>query len=528
MDILDRYNQAVNSRAPWNNTYKECARYCWPSAQNIVKSVASEGEGQILTVDIADSTAIKAALRMTSGIFSYLMPVGVKWFEFKSRDKQLGQNRVVQLWLSSATSAVHSEIWRSNYQREMFSSIRSLVVFGTAAISVERIGGNLVYRNYHLADIFFEENNVGVVDVVFRRMFYTARQAAQEFGEENLTKEMMQCLKSGDYVRKFEIVHCVYPRKDYDTEKIDSGGKKFVSQYIDVSQKKVLKEGGFDSMPYLIGRFDKSPDELMGRSPAMELLPDIKMLNDMRYTFVLSSELACRPPLIVEDDGVIGQPSTGPGDIIYKRHGSEDPRPLQTGSNAALTHEVIQMERQGIMEGFYNDLFQALADYRNMTAYEVSQRVEEKFVMLAPAISGLQKELFDPLVIRTLELIKGTEPLEDTPVGTNLDIEVAYQGRLALAMSNMQTNAIEITLAKWAPYQQFYPVFDNINLDKAFVTSAINAGVPADHVLTEDEVGQNREEKQQMEKIAAQTQIAESASKAIKNVSGTPYAEAML
>ena len=110
MDILDRYNQAVNSRAPWNNTYKECARYCWPSAQNIVKSVASEGEGQILTVDIADSTAIKAALRMTSGIFSYLMPVGVKWFEFKSRDKKLGQNRVVQLWLSSATSAVHSEI----------------------------------------------------------------------------------------------------------------------------------------------------------------------------------------------------------------------------------------------------------------------------------------------------------------------------------------------------------------------------------------------------------------------------------
>jgi hypothetical protein len=248
------------------------------------------------------------------------------------------------------------------------------------------------------------------------------------------------------------------------------------------------------------------------------------MLNNMRYTFVLQVEKVASPPLIVEDDGVIGQPSTGPDSIIVKRHGADDPRPLQTGANPQLTAEVISLERQGIMEGFFNDLFQALAQYRNMTATEVVERVEEKMVILAPSISGLQKELWDPLISDSKDLLIGTE---EFPEDVGVELDVVYQGRLALAMSNMQTNAIEATIAKWSPYQPFYPVLDNLDLDKAFVTSALNAGVPADIVVSEEDVAAKRKQSQELEQAAAQAEIAATGSQAIKNIQGSGLAEAL-
>jgi len=271
-------------------------------------------------------------------------------------------------------------------------------------------------------------------------------------------------------------------------------------------------------MPYKIGRFELAPDEIMGRSPAIELLPDIKMLNSMRYTFVESSEKASNPPIIIEDDGVVSQPATGPADVIVKRQGAEDPHPLQTGANPQLTAEVVMQERQGLSEGFANDLFQSLANYRNMTATEVEGRREEKMVMIAPTITGLQKELLDPLIIRTLHLLEEGGEIEKLDV----DVDVTYQGRLALAMSNMQTNAIELWVAKWSPYQQYFPVLDNVNIDEGAATSALNMGVPAHLIRTEDEVSGMREKTQQAQEAKQSAELMETGSKAIRNLQGTP------
>lgn len=511
MEILDRYNQLKQERSVWDNTFEQVGKYVWPDARTIVKSITVPDEGQVLTVDINDSTAIKAALRMTAGIFSYLMPVGVKWLELKPADNRYKDDREIIRKLSEATDALHSYIWRSNFQREIFTTIRSLVVFGTGCIAVYKVDRELIYRNYHIADIFFEENADGKIDVVFRRMTYTARQMAQKF--KKVPKVVTDAIANKDFIKKFEVVHAVYPRKDYDTRKKDL--KKFVSQYILVDDETILEEGGYDSQVYLVGRYDKAPDELMGRSPAIELLPDIKMLNEMRKTFLESSEMAATPPLLVEDDSVIGQPAVGPKDVIVYRAGSPKPEALQTGANPALTAEVLMNERQEVREGFYNDLFQALAQYRNMTATEVMERVEEKMVMLAPVISGLSKELFDPLLMRSLDLIYS---MDGAPEKVNEKIVINYQGRLAMAMSNMQTNAVEVWVSKWMNIQQLYPVLDVLKLEEAAAASALNSGVEARLVRTQEEIAAFRKQGEDVLLARQAAEIAEKGSKAIKNL----------
>ncbi len=523
-NLLARYEDAKTRKSQYDSTLTEVGKYVWPPMQDMIRTVTVENEGQVRTVDIYDSTANLAAYRMTSGIFSYLMPVGTKWFEFTAKDNQLNNDPVVQAWLSKATAAVHKEIWRSNFQREMFITIRSSCVFGTSCISVERYGSDIIFRTYHIGNLFFEENAKGYIDTVFRRIFYTARQARQEWPDVNLGKSVEAELKKEQpSSERFEFLHCVYPNSDYNKEKV--GSKKYKSLFINIKDRHIIKESGYDGMPYLVARFSKTPDEIMGRSPATELLPEIKMLNAMKRTFIEAAEKEANPPLVFEDDGVVGQPVTSANGAIIVRAGAKYPEALRTGSNAQLNAEIIAQQQQLIREGFFNDLFDALANYRNMTATEVVQRVEEKMVLLAPAISALQKELFDPLITRVLDLLPESA-LEKPPF--EFDKNIVYQGRLALAMSNMQTNAIESTLAKWQPYLELAPdLFDNIKLDDAFRTSALNAGVPAEMLTDEEFRTQIRSERNARNQAAMDAQVMADASKAYKNVAVAPQPGSM-
>ena len=530
-EILNRYEDVKSRRTKYNSIMQEAGFYAWPNAQDMVRN-AWQTEALIRTAEVYDSTALMSAYRMTSGIFSYLMPVGVMWFEFVPQLHELSKDPTMQQWLSTARALTHKEIWRSNFQREMFITIRSMIVFGTGVISVEKIGGEIIFKSHHIGFMFFDDNSRGEIDTVYRQIFYTARQAAQEFGINNLSKSVRKAIETGKLDEKSEYVHFVAPNGDFDSSKIGSKSKRVKSLYINIPDRTVIKVSGFDELPYLVARFSRAPQEIMGRGPAIEYLPEIKMLNRMKKTFIEASEKAVNPPLIAEDDGVVGQPVTSPGGMIYVRPGAMKPEPLQTGTNVALNAEIIKQQQDLVKEGFFVNDFQALANNVNMTATEVVERVEEKIVNIAPAITSLQKEIFSPLITRVLNLLIKAERIPSPPV--SFDFDIVYQGRLALAMSNLQTNAIEATLAKWQPYVQLAPnnPYDNVDFDVSFRTSWLNSGAPAEGLKDVDEMNEKRQEIEELQVAQAQAQIANDASKAFRNVnetieSGSP-AEALL
>ena len=98
---------------------------------------------------------------------------------------------------------------------------------------------------------------------------------------------------------KFEYVHVVAPNKDFDKDKTGSSSKKVKSLYIAVEDKEIVKSGGFDELPYLVARFSTVPGEIMGRCPAIELLPEIKMLNRMKRTFITMSHTESKTSIVV-------------------------------------------------------------------------------------------------------------------------------------------------------------------------------------------------------------------------------------
>ncbi|HOM61808.1 MAG TPA: portal protein [Anaerohalosphaeraceae bacterium] len=518
--LYEKYLDRRSAREPWNLLLEEVARYCWPNAANFLvretTDSASGGNAQtpVVATDIADATAIQASIRMAAGIISYLTPYGIRWFDFRVSEEKYNRDLALQKELSLQTQDVHAALWRSNFQREMFTACRQLAVFGTAVISVERSGNELVFRTYPIQSVYFEENSRGQIDTVYRRIEYNWRTFRQEFPEAELPRNVEKMLEEMD---TFECIHAVFPNEEYNPEKLDSWAYKSV-YFLPIGKMFVVRESGFSTLPYKIGRFERAPGELMGRSPAIELLPDIKMLNQMRRIYIQYSDLNTLPPLIVEEGTLLNNPMIAPGAILVKMPGSPDPVPLRTGSNIVLTDSMIQAERQRVLEGFYYDLFQALADYRNMTAYEVSQRMEEKLVMLSPLILGVQKEMLDPLILRARELIYESQPERLLRVGGR-KVEIVYHGRLAMAMSASQVRAIDVWLNKWVPYQQFYPVLDVLNLDEAAIQSAIHGGVPAELVRMPDEIEQMRQERTEKENKMMEMQMLQQGAQAVKDLS---------
>jgi hypothetical protein len=523
--ILERYEAAKKIREESNSILEEIGRYVWPNSRDMEQAI-NQPPGQVRTLDVMDSTARTAAHRMTAGLFSFIMPAGqdLTWFEYEAQSAEDRENDDIRTWLSNSTDAVHSELLRSNFQRAMFMTLKSMVVFGTGciALTLARNKKDLFFRNYHIGDIFFEENDWGQLDVVFRRIRYTNRQAVQKFGIKKVSEKVRKEYEAKKFNTKHEYVHAVFPRDDVKPEKVDASGMPFESIYIEVESKIAVDEGGFKRQVYLIGRLELAPNELLGRGPAHDLLPEIRMLNDMRATYIEGAESAHTPPLLAEDDSIVGQPVTGPQGVLYYRQGSPIPVPLKTGFDAIGLGVDIEKQRLIIKDGYFNDLFDALENIRNISsATEAEIRQAGKLVIVAPMVAGQQKELFDPLAVQSLQLLSqkgGKEAIKPAP--DDFEFDIVYQGRLAKAMSQLQSNAIELWLGKWTALEEIWPVSDNVDMDEAARLTANNSGVPGQVMRSIKDREAMRKERKAKQDMAEGAEIGATAAKAIKDVSG--------
>ena len=518
-EVLERYGEAKTRKSRTDNERREAGKYAWPAAQDQVRNAFSRDD-IIKTIDKYDDTAVRSAYRMTSGIFTYLMPAGSFWHGFKAQDYLLNQQPEYQKWMSIAATQTHAELMRSNFQREMFLTIRSMIVFGTGVISVEMIGSDIIFKSHHIGFMFFDDNSRGEIDTVYRQIFYTVRQAAQAFGIGKLSKSAAKAFKAKKFTEKHEYVHVCAPNKDFDGR---MGSGKVKSFYICIQDKQIVKEDpDFKHLPYLVARFARTPGAIMGYGPAMEYIDDIRMLNRMAASYIEAAEIANNPPMMVEDDGVIGQPVTGPHGMIYIRSGAQFPQPYVSGINVQSNAEVLNQMREVVRMAFFNDLFEPMGQHRNMTATEVDARIEELIVIVTPAVVSLANEIFSPMLTRILDLLirsprKGNR-IPSPPA--SFDYDVTYQGRLALAMANVQSNAALTVLAAYQPYNEITPVLENVNIDTTFRESWINAGANAENLTDFDAMIEARQQRQQADELAAQAETAETGSKALKNLSG--------
>ena len=283
----------------------------------------------------------------------------------------------------------------------------------------------------------------------------------------------------------------------------------FASVYICMETKMVMQESGFQEFPYVVPRFLKATGEVMGRSPAMVALPDVKMLNLMSKTIIQAAQKLIDPPLLVPDDGFLLPVRTQPGGLNFFRSGTRDTiTPLNTGANIPIGLSMEEQRRTAIRSAFYVDQL-LTGGSPNMTATEVVQRQEERMRVIGPVLGRLMNEMLRPMIDRVFALMLRADMLAPPPeILQGLDVDGEYVSPLARAQKSSSLNSTMKALEILLPLAQALPVADHINADGLVNHIMDSLGVPKKVVKPQSEVDAGREEQAAQQQAMMERQEA--------------------
>jgi hypothetical protein len=534
--IKKRVDALASDRGTWEVNWQEILDYVMPRKADVV-TLRTKGEKR--TEVLFDSTAITANNLLAASLQGTLTSPSLPWFSIKLRDEEINENRDVQLWLEDTARRMYDTFNETNFNTEVHEMYLDLCSIGTGALFVEE--GNKGYdidgihfNCLHIAEYYIQENINGKVDTLYRKYKLTARQAVQEFGEKNVGEKILTATKEKPD-QKFNFIHAVEPTEDYKRATGKSSTKlPYHSCHVCEEDKMVVRTGGYNEFPYLVPRWSKATGEIFGRSPSYNALPDIKTLNKAVEIGLKAWAKAIDPPLLVQDDGVIGRVRTTPAGITVVRNDGAV-KPLQIGSNWQITDLKENQLRTAIRQAFYSDQLQ-LQEGPQMTATEVQVRYELMQRLLGPTLGRFQSEFLNPLIERVFGIMYRAGALLPEPSvvrGSKIDVE--YVGPLARSQRMEEAVAIERLYQLAMNIAQVDPaIMDNIDHDEAVRLRGKLLGVPKTVLRGKDQVNEMRNaraEQQQMAQMAQQQQAQAQAMKTQAEASKTmsdPNVQAML
>lgn len=468
-DILRRLELLTSQRAVFDAHWREIAQRVLPRADHFR---TNRQPGDKRTELVFDATAGLALERFAAAMESMLTPRTQRWHKLRCADEALNDSPAVRAYLDEVTQILFSVRYSpgANFASQANEVYMSLGAFGTGGIFVdELVGQGIRYRSVPLSEMYVAENHQGVIDCVFRRLSMTVRQFAQRFGRDKLTDRQKGALeKHPDQL--MDVIHAVQPRDDVEYGKRNFKGMAWASCYVNVESRDVVDEGGYRAMPYAIGRYVTGPKETYGRSPAMTVLPDIKMLNEMSKTVIRAAHKQVDPPLLLQDDGALQAFDLRPGALNFggvDEQGRQLVHPLQTNARVDIGLEMMDQRRKVINDAFLVTLFQILVEAPQMTATEAMLRAQEKGALLAPTMGRQQSEFLGPLIERELDILAHAGMLPPMPremIQSGGEVDVDYVSPLNRAQRADEGVAILRTLESITPLAQIDPsvmqVFD--------------------------------------------------------------------
>lgn len=387
---------------------REIAERIWPNQARLFNTkgfITTKGEKR--TDELFDSTASVALNRFSAILDSLLTPRGQKWHRLVANDPNLMKDREAKLWFEEATRRLFKYRYapKANFVSQNARGYKSLGAYGTAVLFIDKLQSEpgLRYRDIHLSESYIFENHQGLPDKIIRFFALEARQAHQKWGDA-LPEKILSAAKEKP-TEMFYFLHCVEPREDYDPIRIDYMGMRYASYYMSVEGRTILEQGGYRSFPYAVSRYDQESGETYGRSPAMDVLPAIKTLNEEKKVMLKQGHRTVDPVLLVHDDGILDTLSLRPGSAVsggISKEGRELVKPLPIG-NVQIGKELMDDERTVINDAFLVTLFQILTETPTMSATEVLERAKEKGILIAPTVGRQESERLGPQIERELD-----------------------------------------------------------------------------------------------------------------------------
>lgn len=529
--VIRDFNYLFGLRGNWNSHWTEIAQRIYPDHSYLFQNFSQITQmGDKRMTQVYDSTGVLALQRFGAIMDSLLTPRNQFWHQLKANDPVLQRDRGVRLWFDRVNDILFEQRYaqKSNFSSNNQEQYLSLGAYGTGILLIDDLAGNtgLRYKNVHLGQVYLQENHQGVVDRVVRHFIMTARQAMQKFGDD--CPEVISAIAEMQPERQFFFIHWVGPNEDREPGRKDYKGMPFASYYVSIEGRKLVARGGYRTFPYAVSRYRQAPFEAYGRSPAMDVLPAIKTLNEEKKTMLRAGHRALDPVLLAHDDGVVAAFSLEPGSINpggITKDGRLLIQPLPSG-NIPDGEKLMEDERKLINDTFLVNLFQILTENPEMTATEVMERTREKGILLAPTIGRQQSEYLGPMIDRELDILSRQGLLPPQPrllQQAKGQYKIIYDTPISRAQKADQVSGTMRTMEAFMQYAQGAQdnsILHLINIDVAGPAIAEANGVPASWMNTPEKIAQMRQQQAQQQQMQTAIQAAPAAAGMMKAQGG--------
>jgi hypothetical protein len=509
------------------NLYQQFADLGYP-VENQITTKRAYGEDKSL--DVRDPTAIFALDKATSGFIGAWIPSDRFFFGIRVKNKQLAGLDSVKRYCALATEIAHDEIFDSNYLMQLQNTAKACIGFGTGNSYCEwnlKLK-KLVFKDWHVSSYTFKEDENGMVDTMILQYNRTAKQLAARFKDpgEDVEKAVEE-LKTES--KMFSVIHVIRARIRNNYKLISKLNMPFESVFVNIKEKKVMDEGGFEEFPHVVPRWEKASCEKWGRGRGLTMLSAIKELQQMRKDYMdVSNRMSGHSPYEVVTNNVEGEVNMKPdGRTDVTEKGSINPLHPMLQGNFPVTTEALQEQRKLIREeGFYGDIFSQFGNLTGdrRTTTEIQLRYKEGLRQLISPVSRFESEDFTPQISRVVrELIRWGIIPPPPPELRGQEFGIDYMGELAMAMKDMQSRGFERGMTMIAGLAKVFPdIRDEINLGRAMPDVLLNYGMKVDHLNTPEEKAalkqQRAKEQQQMQAM----QAAQVVGKAYKDTTSAP------
>lgn len=334
------------------------------------------------------------------------------WFNIRASDRRK-EDLQARRWLYYATGVQRAVMYdrRSNFVRAAKEGDHSFVTFGQAVISygLNMLRDRVVYQHWHLRDMAWTVDPTGMPDTIHRKWQPTPHQALAMFGHFNSPR--VSELAEKDPQMKLEFRHIVMPTQRYKGK----AKRPWISIWVDVTNAHVLQEIELEYPIYIIPRWVTVPGNQYAISPAVcAALPDARLIQAMTLTLLEASEKLADPPMKATSEAIRSDLQIYAGGVTWvdatydERLGTALEPIYQPAAGQNLTGGV-QMRadvREMINKAFYLDsLSLPPSDVREMTAFEVGQRISEWIRRAMPIFEPMEFEYNGQICEGTFELL---------------------------------------------------------------------------------------------------------------------------
>lgn len=414
-DVLQlhrRYEALRTDRLPWDTAWRDLALHFSPTRFR-ADTDDQQRRPEILNSKIVDSTGILDMRTLAAGMQGGMTSPARPWFKVTLADEDATKAPGVGAWLDDVTRRMQTQLHRSNFYNAAHSLYSDLGTFGTGLMLETADWNGLLFQVVNAGEYVIDVNDRNEVDTFVRRISMTARQIMQQFETvPDIVRTAAEARTGNASSVRFSVFHAVFPRNDRTWGKRGATDMPYASIYWMLAGTDsqgapyLLRESGFEEFPAFAPRWDASGTDVYGRAPAMDVLPDSRMIQGMYTTLLKTLHKNADPPMSaaasLESVGLDLRPG---GQNFIETLDGRPPvaaQPIQQPAPQSIqyTQAAIQEVRQKIHDGLYTDLFKMLiaSDRRQITATEIEAREQEKMILIGPVVERLQKEFLEPLV----------------------------------------------------------------------------------------------------------------------------------